>query len=180
MTLMAVGTALSQAAVTVSISGGAGSPVSVTVSEPITFTNVQPGRGFYGFVLVGAGAGNSILGFTSHVGDISWNGAGLDSGSGGMGSSTFADIMVTDLFAIWGSGNNAAPTTATMTLSAGTRTTTSSIAPVYLQGTGSYEIRVFDATTFGFISDPGTQVPEPTTLGMFTLGLGFLSRRRRG
>ncbi|WOO40829.1 PEP-CTERM sorting domain-containing protein [Rubellicoccus peritrichatus] len=152
---------IAHAAVTVTISGGSGSPLSITTTEDITFTGVTPGLTGYGFFLADAAAGNTILSSSNHTGTMDWNSTGNISGIGGMGTFPLGFIQVTDLFIFWSeTGGNQPVSTATMTLTAGTRTSTANVNSNVINGTASYEIFMYATSIEG---NAGTQVPEPST-----------------
>ncbi|CAA6690796.1 MULTISPECIES: choice-of-anchor Q domain-containing protein [unclassified Lentimonas] len=159
---LAVFAAVSTAQVVeVTLSGGSGSPLTITTTEDITFTGVTPGVTQYGFYLVGASAGNTTESTSPHSGTISWNGTGDDSGTGTMGALGLGGHELTNVFMLWLENGNAPTTTETMTLTAGSRTSTGNVDADVVVGTGHYQI--FMTGFLGYtISDAGTQ-PQPLT-----------------
>ena len=170
---------MSQAAVSVNITGGSGAALTVTTIKDIEFSNVTTGRDLYGVVLVGAAAGNTIADVTQHAGDMAWAPGGGSSGTGVMGIGTLGSPTLDDVVMFWGTGGTQPLSSATMTLTAGSRTTDATISSDVITGPGSYEIRMID-TSGTFISDPGVVVPEPATMSLLGLGgIALLRRRKR-
>lgn len=168
--------------VTVNISGGDNTALTLTIPQDIVFDNVSTAVPFYGFVLLDVLPGNFTGIVSDHTGTIGWNGTGTDSGSGDMGTTSGNDISTEDLVVTWLLGN-APATTSSMTLTAGVRTAIADdFGLTYPQGDGNYVIRMVDLS-YNFISDPGVQVPEPATYaalgGLLALGLAAWHRRRQ-
>lgn len=173
-----------EANVMVTFSGGNGTPLTVSTNEDIVFTNVPIGLENYAFVVLGAAGGSGTLGFATHTGTMGWNGTGDDSGNGPMGALGLGDLSIADDFvAYWETGGiagNAPVSTSTMTLNAGFRTTTSSVNTNFIQGEGSYVVRMLEVTNNTFIGDPGVAVPEPQTVVLIALGIPFVVLLARG
>jgi len=108
---------------------------------------------------------------------MAWAPGGSSSGNGLMGSAALGSIGLEDVFMFWGVTQPLS--SATMTLTAGSRTTDATISSDVITGPGSYEIRMID-TSGTFISDPGVVVPEPATMSLLGLGgIALLRRRKR-
>lgn len=166
-------------AVTINFSGGAGSALTMTVPNDVTFTGLTLNNAQVAVVVINANAGNTTTGTFSHTGTSDLAGVN-NSGTGSMGYVNFAGITDEDVFAIWFNGD-INDTGGSVVLSAGTRTTTgvlNGLAP----SSGSYTIRLANANTGAFIGNEGTQaVPEPhhyALLSGASLGLFALWRMR--
>ncbi|MGJ8643872.1 MAG: hypothetical protein ACSHX9_10720 [Luteolibacter sp.] len=183
LSLFATVTCVSQAnaAIMATISGGGGSPITITTSEPVNFTNVTTGLTSYGFALIGAASGNSTFSSTPHSGTMQWlGGTGTNSGTGNFLSSNLVDLSIEDVAVFWStSGGSEQPvTTANMTLQAGFRVSDNNFNATVAQGQGSYEIRMINGDTAQFIGDAGTSIPEPALLALLGLGCAPLALRR--
>ena len=145
--------------VEVRILGGGGTPVTIQLLRDVTFTNVPEGLGRYGFVLVGAAKENRTASVSFHRGTMAWNGTAANSNFGALGVFSGDNSTGEDIAAFWSAGGNLPRTRSTMTLSAGTRVTTSNIAATVLSGAGSYVIRMINEHSH-IVGDPGVQDPH--------------------
>ncbi len=166
---------VSQAAIALTWSGGNGSPLSVTLNDPVTFV-VGTAATQEGFDMVGVG--NLGLGYSSATGlAYSVNGGSnlfiinTISSSGTSGG----DVSANDTY-FFGDFANLVPGDV-VTLNAGTLTTALPFAAAP-PSNSSVEMFVFD--TVGINIGGGTAVPEASTALLGGLGLlGLLRRRRR-
>lgn len=161
--------------VPVTISGGSGSPLSVTFAQDTVFTNVTTGLTAYGFALIGVASG-SPFGFSStHSGTAVWPGGDTSAIVGSMGIMSASSLTNADLFVFYSTQSSS---TSTMTLKAGSRMSSDNLSQTFTQGAGQYQIRMIDSSN-NFISDRGTVVPEPTTALLTALSSLCLLRRKR-
>ena len=182
-----VGMSFSQAhaAVSATLSGGENTILTLTLNQDVTFINVPAGLTQYGFVLLGAAAGNTDDAFSNNSsGTSSWtDDLGVNGGSGMVagtnGTFGIADLTKQDVFFLWQTGEGQPATTSTMTLKAGTRISSTGIDATIPDGTGNFEVRMINSS-FNFIGEAGTAVPEPSSAILLGAGaLGLMIRRRR-
>lgn len=162
--------------VPVTISGGNGSPLSVTFTQDTVFTNVTTGLTSYGFALIGVAPGNSIEESQTHSGTAIWPDGDTSSIGGFMGTLTSSSLSLQDLFVL---SFGQSLSTSTMTLKAGSQMTSASLSPTFTQGAGQYQIRMLDIE-LEVMGDRGVAVvPEPTTALLTALSSLCLLRRKR-
>ena len=170
----------SDAAVTIGITGGSGSPITVTLLQPIEYT-VTTDLSFYP-VFTFNGTGN-LFPVTSDVasGSMTYSINGGPPQPINYASSNYSggDTTPDDLTLLYSSAIYGLQAGDTVVLNAGTFTTTGSHAPAT---PGVISVETFLVNDLGGrISTFGTTVPEPGAAILLGLGCtGMVLRRRRG
>ncbi len=174
------------AAVNLSISGGNGTPLTVTFPETLYFSNVTTGLTTgYGIVIQDAFSGNSTNEVHFHGGTAGWgNSGGTTSGTGIFGFSNADNHLLTNLQLVWGLGDEPT-TTANMKLRAGTRTSADGSATpenflLAVPNVTDTPFSVFMIDSAGnIISDEASNVPEPSWAALALAAVAFFVVRRR-
>jgi hypothetical protein len=169
--MMAVFSAIglsAHAAVPISFSGGSGSPLSMTLPYPVSYTITADHSPFHGpvfvFDSVGDLFGNS---FPAVTGTISFSiDGGLPLALDYVNSGVFVgSISGDDIYASGPIGPIAIGSV--VTLSAGTLTTNTNVAAA-APASGLYETRITSHNGLT-MSTPGVAVPEPATLSLLVI-----------
>ena len=165
--------------VQVNFSGGSGTPLTITLPQPVSYTVVGSPTGPHA-LFVFQGTGNMFSGSLSAGGSLSFTqnaGAPNSIDTAGQftqgGAITLNDLTLLDLTFPILSHNDV------LLLSAGSVTTTTNIAAA-APPSGLYSTFLTDGN--GINMGAGTAVPEPATLVLSLAGLaslGFVVRRRR-
>lgn len=168
--------AFGQAALT--FSGGNGTPLSVTLSSPVSYvlTGVAAANAGPAFVFDGLGDVFTNTGVTAG-GSISYSVNGTaGSALNRLGSGTAAnDVTADDAYFFPLARPGIAPNGATVTLLAGTLTTTANFAGAP-PANGTYNTFIARTTTGARISTFGTNaVPEPGSVALVAAGAGLLA-----
>jgi hypothetical protein len=176
--LLLLAAAHSSAAVVVNFSGGSGSPLSLSIPEPIAYTVTTAAPNLAPVFVIKATGKQVESGAHSLAGTVTYSinagapraitafNSGYDGGS----------IASTDFF-FWGAFS-ALAIGDVVTLSTGTLTTTANNA-ASPPASGSYATFLSDGGVGNQISGAGATVPEPATMSLLACGVFLLRRDRR-
>lgn len=165
------------AAVSLTFSGGNGTPLSLTISTPITYTVTQAAGSAPFFIF--EDVGNFIPSMTVLGGTITYS---INGGPPLVVATCRTSVLDADLvredFLLWG-GFQGVSVGDTITLSSGTLVSSGPVAGIAPTGTSFNSFLVSTSDTR--ISTDGVMVPEPTAYALLGLaGTSLFFRRRRG
>ena len=145
----------------VTFSGGNGTQLSVTFSNPINFElTATPQTGnLLGILIQDVGASDFDNDLSAHTGTLTLEGQ-TSSTDGQMGGGALAGQINADDIVIGFNSSFSVTSGQTITASAGTRTTNNNISLGAAPANGNYNVVIVDPFDSSIISNAGTAVPE--------------------